>query len=110
MVGSNIQLCGGEEGKKDILLIRTNLLKKCPPSLLQLLSIRGLRIGGDKVQSDLTRLSKHFKELQGLSRTVEPQSVCDLSRMAVERGGNGVRKRREHVAEYLPTGIGEVLT
>jgi hypothetical protein len=89
MVGSNIdviQLCVGEEGKEDIVLIRTNLLKKCPPSLLQLLSIRGLHIGGNRVQSDLTRLSKHFKELQGLSRTLELQYVCDLSRMAVERG------------------------
>jgi hypothetical protein len=85
--GSNIdliQLCVGFQGSEDIVLIRTNARgqKKCPPGLVPLLAMEGVRIGGNKVQGDLTRMAKYYGE----SSLARSNTICDLSNLAMERG------------------------
>ena len=79
-----IQLCVGSQGNEDIVLIRTNARgqKKCPPGLVQLLSMKSLRIGGNRVQGDLTRMAKCFGE----SSIARCNTICDLTNLAMERG------------------------
>ena len=79
-----IQLCVGSQGNEDIVLIRTNGRgqKKCPTGLLQLLAIKNLKIGGNRVQGDLTRMAKYYGE----SSMARSDNICDLSNLAMERG------------------------